>query len=173
MAQPNEQFARLFAKHEHELYRYVLTLVPHPADAEDIVQEAAADLWRKFDEYDADKPFLPWAARFAFVEVMRHRKRENVRRKYFSDAVVEALADDRLRYQQLLVQQRRALDGCLSHLKPGERELIETRYGEDKTIVELAQESGRPTNTLYVALTRLRRKLLTCLNRSLADEVGP
>ena len=62
---PTEQFVRHFAGAEHEIYRYVLALVPNGSDAQDIVQETAVALWRKFDEYNPNEPFIPWACRFA------------------------------------------------------------------------------------------------------------
>ena len=59
------QFLRLFLPSERELFRYVAALVPNVADAEEIVQQTAVELWKKFDQYDAQQPFTPWACRFA------------------------------------------------------------------------------------------------------------
>ena len=62
-----EQFVRLLARYDREVYRYVLTLLPDHTEAEDVLQETAAALWEKFAEYDSEKPFFPWACRFAFT----------------------------------------------------------------------------------------------------------
>jgi RNA polymerase sigma factor (sigma-70 family) len=58
-------YLRLFLSSEREVFRYVATLVPTPAEAEEIVQQTAVLLWEKFDAYDPEKPFTPWACRFA------------------------------------------------------------------------------------------------------------
>ena len=67
VAEPDHaQFIQLLVRHEHDLLRFVLPLVGNLADARDVMQEAAVNLWKKFDEYDPSQPFLPWARRFAY-----------------------------------------------------------------------------------------------------------
>src|SRR4026207_1647588 len=60
-----QRFLSLFLRSEREIFRYVAVLVPSVADAEDIVQQTAIALWEKFDAYDPNQPFTPWACRFA------------------------------------------------------------------------------------------------------------
>ena len=64
----HKDFIRLFLEAEKDLLRYVMVLIPNVADARDVVQEAAVALWDKIDLYDPDKPFAPWACRFALNE---------------------------------------------------------------------------------------------------------
>src|SRR5262245_30333085 len=59
------QFLRLFLSSEREIFRYVAGLVPNLAEAEEIVQQTSVALWGKFDQYDPQQPFTPWACRFA------------------------------------------------------------------------------------------------------------
>src|SRR5579862_6568829 len=59
------RFLGLFLSSERELFRYVAALVPNVADAEEIVQQTAVALWKKFDQFDPAQPFTPWACRFA------------------------------------------------------------------------------------------------------------
>ena len=60
-----EQFLQLYRACEGDLFRYILVLLPEYADAMDILQETATDLWRDFERYDETKPFEGWARRFA------------------------------------------------------------------------------------------------------------
>jgi len=159
-------FVRLFARHEPDLHRYVMSLVLNLADAEEIVQETAAALWRKFQDYDADSPFLPWAMRFAYYEVLAFRKRSR-RLRQFSDALLESLADERAAAQPLLEAQRAALSHCLSKLSPDHRELLHERYSSDESIADLARRTGRQANTLYKTLNRLRLRLHDCITQRL------
>jgi DNA-directed RNA polymerase specialized sigma24 family protein len=66
-------FLRLFLESERDLYRYVCALLPRPQDARDVVQETALALWENFERYDAARPFLPWALRFALNKARRSR----------------------------------------------------------------------------------------------------
>src|SRR6188472_4044551 len=64
-AAAQQRFLSLFLRSEREIFRYVASLVPNVADAEDIVQQTALVLWEKFSAYDPLQPFTPWACRFA------------------------------------------------------------------------------------------------------------
>lgn len=165
-----EQFMRLFAATEHELYRYVRTMVPRAADADDVMQETAAALWRKFEQYDPERPFLPWAAQFAYHEVLAHRKRMAVQGRHFSEAVIEKLAAERLEAQPLLDAQRKALDDCLTKLTESQRDLLHHRYECDQTIQDLAEQRRQPVATLYKTLHRTRKRLMDCVSTALKSE---
>ena len=55
-------FAELYASCHLPLLRYVMTMLPNRAIAEDIVQETAKNLWEKFDQYDPQQPLPPVGA---------------------------------------------------------------------------------------------------------------
>ena len=67
-------FDELWTGCQADVRRYVFMLVPRPADVDDVIQETAVALLDKFVEYDADRPFLPWALRFAYLEVLKWRQ---------------------------------------------------------------------------------------------------
>jgi len=166
----SEDFIRLYARHEGRLRRYVSALVPVPADVDDVLQETAIALMRKFGEYDPNRPFFNWACRFAFFEVMQHRKRGKTRRRHFSDETVEAIARDYQQHEQLAEQRRRALAECLRQLSAQDRRLVELRYASDETVASLAKRIGEPVARLYRSLARIRRMLAACVRRKLAVE---
>ena len=166
----SEDFIRLYARHEGRLRRYVSALVPVPADVDDVLQESAIALMRKFDEYDPNRPFFNWACRFAFFEVMQHRKRAKTRRRHFSDETVQAIARDYQEHEQLAAQRRQALAECLRQLGVQDRRLVELRYASDETVGSLAERLGEPVARLYRSLARIRRMLADCVRRKLAVE---
>ena len=45
----HDEFLRLYSSHHRLLYRYVLTLLGRPSDADDVMQNASVILWKKFD----------------------------------------------------------------------------------------------------------------------------
>jgi len=166
----SRQFVMLFARHERDLYRYVLTLLPSPADAEDVVQEAAASLWQNFASFESDRPFLPWACRFAYHQVLNFRRRQKTHRRMFSDAAVEALAVEWPAYARDADSRREALDGCLGKLPPGDRDLVRLRYASEEDVAVLAWRTGQTANALYKTLQRIRKLLVDCVTRTLAQE---
>lgn len=168
-----EQFVRLFASCEHELYRYVLMLHPHSADAADIMQDTAAALWQKFDQYRPGEPFFRWACSFAYLQVLKLRERRRKSHRQLDPDVLAMIAAEWPQQQPLAEIRRAALARCLSLLTPRQRELIDLRYGRDVSIADVARATNRPANTLYKSLERIRRLLVDCINRRLAHEPGP
>ena len=153
-----------------EMLRFVLTLLPDRHQAEDVVQETARLLWQKFDEYDPARPFWPWARKFAYLEVLKVRKREAIRVQYFSDELVEQLAEERTRLDADLTPQREALAACIEKLDEPARELLMHRYGGEVALHDLAGKVGKSANSLYLAMYRIRQKLIECVNRKLRLE---
>lgn len=166
----SEDFAALYSQCHLNLLRYVLSLLPDRPQAEDVVQETARLLWQKFGEFDASQPFWPWARKFAYFEVLKVRKRNAARTRYFSNKLVEQLAEEHAAQEQELTAKREALVGCLGKLDEPSRELILNRYGREIALHELAQQQGKSANALYLAMHRIRQKLVECVNRSLRLE---
>ncbi|MDX1565797.1 MAG: sigma-70 family RNA polymerase sigma factor, partial [Phycisphaeraceae bacterium] len=167
---PPARFVRLFARHEQALYRFALTLLADTSDAEDVVQEAATVLWQKFDQYDSNAPFLPWARRFVYFEALKAAKKRTRNAPAFEPVLMENLAEEYAQQEPVLSRQRRALDFCLNKLKRTDRSLLMQRYQADQTIRSLADQTGQKVNTLYKRLDRLRRKLLSCVEKQLQQD---
>src|SRR5687768_8161143 len=163
----SEDFGALYSGCHLDLLRYVLTLLPDRSQAEDVVQDVARLLWQKRAEYDPAKPFLPWARGFARFEVLMVLRRQSVRGKYFSEQLVEQLAEERVANEERLSSQREALAGCLEKLDASSRELLMLRYGREVTVQQLAEQQGKSANALYLALHRIRQTLSACVNRTL------
>ncbi len=164
---PSSEFVKLLMQHEDELVRFILPLAGCFDDAREILQSTAVSLWQKFDEYDSEKPFLPWARQFARFEVLAFHKRE---RKYvfFSPELMDSLIERQARLDEESDDRRNALMGCVEKLPEKDRRLLDQRYQQQKTIRQVARESGRSEDALYQSLTRLRRALLDCVEKTLA-----
>jgi RNA polymerase sigma-70 factor (ECF subfamily) len=167
-----ELLVRLLSRHQDELFRYIFALLPHEEDARDVLQETSVALYRKFDEYDEAKPFLPWAYRFAQLEVLKQRERNQHGRRYLSRELIERLAREREQHESVLQARLLALEDCLAELPPAERELIRRRYQGKERAEELAEQSGASRRTFFRNLCRIRRLLFDCISRRVAAEGG-
>ncbi len=133
------------------------------------MQETAKALWNKFGEYDAARPFLPWAKTFARHEVLLHHRRRR-RYTFLSEELLAQLADSSPEADTLAARRRRALDACVQKLTADDRRLLERRYRDQGTLDDLAGDVGCSANVLYKSLGRIRRALHECINRTLAHE---
>ncbi len=163
-----EQFVQLFVRHEQQVYRYIYGLLPNAADAQEVMQETAVAIWRRFSDFDPSQSFLAWACGFARYEVLNHYRRQRRRPAPLQDDVLEQLAGGFVDRIDELNRRRAALDDCVDKLPDKERRLIEVRYGGQRTVREMAASNGASEHTLYKALERIRRALFDCVTRTLA-----
>jgi RNA polymerase sigma-70 factor (ECF subfamily) len=162
-----DRFASLYARWHLEILRFVLTLLPDRHRAEDVVQETARVLWQKFTDYDPERPFWPWARQIAYFEVLKFRKRQATTRRLFSDELVELLAEERARQEDVLEARLQALRHCLDILPEPDRRLLAERYGGELAAAELARRHGKSPNAVHTLMHRLRQKLADCVRRTL------
>lgn len=165
-----EQFLRAYSGCEAQIFAYLVTLLGNWSDAEEVYQETTLALWRSFDDYQPGTNFMHWAKRVAFNRVLTFRKQKKRQgipcSSEFFSAVEEAVAIE----NDLFDARARALANCLKKLTDQERQLISLRYENDCTIKDVAAKTGRPANTLYKALGRIRHALLECIERTLSRE---
>src|SRR5262245_60404354 len=123
-----EQLMRLLTGHQEDLFRYIYALLPHEEDARDVLQETSVALYRKVAEYDPAQPFLPWAFRFAYLEVLKQRERSQRNNLLLTREVIERLAAERVGLEPTLQARLVALEACLKQLPAEDRQLIRRRY---------------------------------------------
>ncbi len=163
-------FLRLFTASQPYLFAYIYTLLPDWNDAEEVLQETSLALWRSFDEFDQGTNFKAWACKVAFYQVLSFRKRRKRTPVPISREAIEAVADETVELAQSLDDQLRALAGCVNRLGPRDRTLLDRFYGLGLPVKTIAEQLGRPVGTITKALTRIRRMLFACIERSLAME---
>jgi len=169
-ADRTSEFVGLFASHDRGIYKYILTLVPNPSAAQEVFQETSVALWQKYGEYRSGSNFFAWACRVAYFEVLKSRQTHRRDRLRFDDALLQTIAEERRGMEDVLQARRVVLPDCMQKLPPTDRELIEQRYGGSSTVLEIAERSGRPANTLYKALERIRRTLMHCIEETLTQK---
>jgi RNA polymerase sigma-70 factor (ECF subfamily) len=63
------------------------------------------------------------------------------------------------------------LKECLESLKPESREMIEQHYYKGKEIKRIAARVGVSERCIYKTLAKIRRVLLDCIERKLAEDL--
>ncbi len=155
-----EEFIQQFTRNERQIRYYIASLVANKSDVDDIMQEASSLLWKKYDQYDPDRPFLPWAMRFAYNAVRTYRQKLGTRKKYFSNELIEELVAVHEKEMDRLDQERKLLPSAINKLSDKERLLIQHRYSNGGTIQDLARKLGENPDALYKRLQRIREKLM-------------
>ncbi len=166
--QRHDEFVRLLVKNQRRIHGFILTLLPRGQDAEDALQEASLVAWKKFDSFEIGTDFARWACTIARYEVLRIRSRQKASHLIFDDALVESLADRCSERGEVLDQLFSVLDECRKKLTPEDDDLLQRVYEDQASTKQVAEELGRPVDSIYKALSRIRRSLAKCIRFALA-----
>lgn len=170
MRPPSEEFVQLFTRTQRRLYLYILSQVASTQDAEEILQETNLIVWSKYHQFDVTTNFFAWSAQIATYEVLKFRQRKHREKLRFTDEFIDAVAKEVLERSEELERRRHALEHCLEKLRPDDRKLIHRRYQPGERGKFVAEDLGRPANSVYQSLGRIRKTLLECMQRRLAAE---
>ncbi len=170
MAETDEQFiAGQITLNHDALYRYVYSLIGNDSDTRDVMQETSMALIAKANQFDRSKPFLPWAFRFAYNEVLRLRKKNRNQPLTLEDDVVDLLAADRQSREPWLQKRMDLLSSCLGQLPQADVEIMRGRYLKKIAADDLAKMIGVSRRTLYRELQRIRRTVSQCIETKLSN----
>lgn len=161
-----ERFLALFLASEREVYRYVCAIAPAREDADEIMQQTAVELWRKFDQFDLTRPFTPLACRFALNVAKQWLDRKRRWRHLLADGLAERIADRHEQVQPLLHDRLKHLDDCLGKLPPRQRSIIDGYYFHKRSVDQVAAEAGRTIDAVYKAMQRIRQALHDCIEQA-------
>ena len=166
----HEEFVSLYVRHEAAVFSFVLAMVRHTADAEDVVQRASLTMWRCFDKFESGTNFRAWAFQIAKNEALNHLSKNKRDRHVFSEKLIAMLADQSEERADDLDARRRALDFCVEKLPAEDHEIVQGCYREGVTIRSFAERAGETANKIYKRLNLVRRQLQRCVERQLGLE---
>jgi RNA polymerase sigma-70 factor (ECF subfamily) len=166
----SDEFVEQLISHQPRLYAYVVSLLPHRADAEEVFQETCMVLWAKWKEFEPQSNFLAWACQIALNKTFNFRKRQARSRLVFGDEFLQTISDHKLASVERTEARSMALAGCIEKLKDRDRDLLDRWYQKHGTTKDLAQQLGRPIDTVYKAMKRIRQALFDCVTQNMADQ---
>lgn len=152
------------------LYAYVCSLLGNSAGAADVLQEANVVLWEKAGEYDPARPFLPWAYKVAYFQVLAHRKGLSREKLIFDESLLAQIAAAFAKRDEDSGQQLAALDACVSKLPARQRSVVDARYRDGEPVEAIARRLQKAPNAIAADLYRIRKLLLDCVRSTLAME---
>ena len=162
-----KQLMLLMTRHQRQIFGYIYTLVPHRADAEDLLQETSLIICEKFDMFRPGSDFVAWACQIAYWRIRYSRQKFARSKLIFNQEIVDALAQTAAVMHVEMDERHIALADCLRKLHQRDRALVLTRYEPGCGVEEAARRSGRSLQAAYKALSRIRKLLLDCVSNEL------
>ena len=168
------EFAACLRAAQTRLYGYIHSLIPDINDADDLYQQTALVLWNKFGEFDRARDFFAWACGVARGEVANFARRRARQRLYLAADINLLLVEAHAEITDAEQDDRRAaLSRCVGKLPPADRELLTECYREPDGVHAAAGRRSRSSHSVYNSLRRIRKALLDCVNRVLAQRPDP
>ena len=166
----DKQFLSLMRENQDAIFAYVLAMVHNSVDAEDIVQETFAVMWRKFDMFQPGTSFAAWGFKIARLQALRFIDKACNSKVFFSEKLMQLIADSAEAKLEIVSSQKEALRCCLKKLTQSDYDLIQARYEKKITTKKLADIVGVSVHVMYGTMSKIYTKLRLCIRRTLAEE---
>ena len=167
----HHEFTELLQESRSRLYGYLFALVHDASDADDLFQAVAAILWEKFDSFEDGTNFTAWALKVGSLVYRNFARSQRRSRVSLSDDAIDNLAVAANKNSDCGSTMRMdALQSCLAKLPKSDRNLIQLCYTDSRRIKDIATQVGRTDHSVYSAIARIRRSLVSCVERKLAIE---
>lgn len=163
-AMKQSRFAEVYISNQERLKGYVYSLVANWNDAEEVFQRTSLLLWRKWEQFDQDREFLPWAFGIARIEVKRFLSERNRQQKMLSDSAMETLDTVIVQNADGLQDRLAALEHCVRKLPARQRSILWASYRKSASIEEVGQLFGLSANAVYKRLRKIREQLHRCID---------
>ena len=163
-------FADLINRHQSELYGYIYAVVRNWEDTDDLYQSVCVVLWSKFESFQPGSSFFAWARQTAKIKVsdfLRHKPLPSYVTENLMDILTEIAAEP---YDDGAEAYLVALRRCREKLSSTDDELLQLRYVEELSTVEIADRLQRLRPSVSRSLNRIRRWLFECIEMELVKQ---
>ncbi|MEM6330290.1 MAG: sigma-70 family RNA polymerase sigma factor [Planctomycetota bacterium] len=166
-----QQMASLWVRNQNRVAGFIAAAVGDFHAVEDILQDVAVDVAKKFHTFDQTREFSPWALGIAKNCVAAYFRRLGASKIVYRDPFLDTLYEITLRQSSDEAEDRlRALQHCIEKLQGEARTVIEHRYRKAQSVQQIAELLQTSASAVSVRLHRARKALAGCVERTLAAE---
>ena len=159
-------FNELITDIQAPMFRFIMSLIPHKHDAEDILQKTNIILFKKQKLFNPKlSSFKNWCFTIAKFQVMGHNTKHCRSKICFSNELTEILADE----SECLITdtiKQNALNKCYKKLPKHMSKMADLRFKRDLSIKEISLCLGRPIGSVSATIYRIRTKIMSCINEA-------
>ncbi len=165
----HDEFMQLFMEYQPRIYAYVRSLLYQRADADDVMQETASVLWRKFDQFEKGTRFDRWAYRTAYHQVryFRQKKARESKRLQFGDDLIETLSGEAEAFLDNTDDTLAALERCVLKLPTKQQEMVRWRFEPGGTNREVSKRIGKSESVVSRSMNKIYEALMRCVSLQL------
>ncbi|HEY8167185.1 MAG TPA: sigma-70 family RNA polymerase sigma factor [Candidatus Limnocylindrales bacterium] len=156
-----DAFRSLVEREQAPVFRTCYRVLGRIADAEDVAQETFVIAYRSMGTYRGDGTLAAWLGRIATRQALRRlgQRRDEVSIETTAERPARAIGVDPLG-QAIMAERSARVRSAVAALREPYRETVALRYFAELSLIEIAEQTGRPLNTvkthLHRGLARLR-----------------
>jgi RNA polymerase sigma-70 factor, ECF subfamily len=162
------ELAGLWVKSQPVISAYISANVIDLHHAEDLVQEVAQIVAERFTTFDRSRSFVSWTLGIARNRILKYYRSRSRDRLVLSEAALRNLGDTMEHIAHEGEDRREALRNCLEGIHGRRREVLEMRYRQNASIIDISQHYGMSASAVSVMLHRVRTVLYGCVERHMA-----
>jgi RNA polymerase sigma-70 factor (ECF subfamily) len=168
MAMPDKSsFIELYSREQKRIFLYILSMVHHQTDAEDIMQLTASEMWHRFDRFEAGTNFVSWGIAIAKYKILDYRRQKNANRLFLSQEIYDQINEELRKSEAYSEKMKNALQGCLGKLKEPDRQKISMHYDAGLSYSQIAQQLNTSVTGIYKVMARIHANLHCCVKQTL------
>lgn len=169
MGERRQEFMAQFVRVERSVRALLLAATGDMNLVDDLMQNVAIALWKKWPEYDPERPFRSWALGIARIEILRWQRSAARSRIVLDVQLLDQLVGAADRAAEEADQRLTVLAECLKDVRGDAREVLNLKYAGGLRSHQIAEKLGKGIGAVEMILTRSRRALHACIKRKLAD----
>ena len=169
MGERRQEFMAQFVRVERPIRALLLAATGDMNLVDDLMQNVAVALWKKWPEYDPDRPFRGWALGVARIEILRWRRCAARKRMVLDIQLLDQLIGAADRVAEEADQRLPVLAACLDQVRGEAKEVLNLKYNGGLRSRQIAEKIGKGVGAVEMILTRTRRALRECVKRKLVD----
>lgn len=166
-----DEFVKLFLDHQHRLLAFTSVLVPTLSDAEDVLQDATAVMWEKFDTFEVGSNYTAWAFKIIRYKVLEWRRKFQNQKVVFDESLLDDLIEDLMSMDHFEEPVHLALNECVAMLPQLHQDIIRMRFKPEGTLAATAKSIGRSVVTTRKYLNQILNVLLNCVTNKITGGV--
>lgn len=172
-----DAFGQLIARHQGAIRALCTRLAVRPDMADDLAQEVFIAAHKQITSFGGEAAFGAWLRGIARnlgkmqwrTHMRRTRREADALGEFIEEMAGAAIPEDRME----VAEQVDALGRCLEGLSEKMRQLVDWRYKQGLSSIEIAELIDGKPSSVRVSLVRLHDKLRTCLRGALGPEGCP
>lgn len=160
-------FLNALEQNQQKLFRICSVYSKNSEDTKDLLQEVLINIWKSMPSFESKSTIETWVYRITLNTCLRFRSNQIKKQKRFvsmdnrinSSTQQEAENEEQ---KEKLIQLR----NCINILNKGDKAII-TLHLEQLPYKEISSITGLSENNIAVKIKRIKKKLLTCINKTL------